>query len=51
MSTLAQQQKPRNKTKETALGFVIGGLAACGAVTFTNPWEVWMINYIKFHFY
>lgn len=22
------------------LGFVIGGLAACGAVTFTNPWEV-----------
>ncbi|KAI8372915.1 mitochondrial carrier domain-containing protein [Radiomyces spectabilis] len=28
------------KAKETFLGFVIGGLAACGAVTFTNPWEV-----------
>lgn len=22
------------------LGFVQGALAACGAVTFTNPWEV-----------
>lgn len=47
MSTLSQQQPkaeltpaPRNKAKETAVGFVIGGLAACGAVTFTNPWEV-----------
>lgn len=47
MSTLSQQQpkaelKPvsKSKVKETALGFVIGGLAACGAVTFTNPWEV-----------
>lgn len=49
MSTLSQQQQqpkaeltpaPRNKAKETAVGFVIGGLAACGAVTFTNPWEV-----------
>ncbi|KAM3589680.1 Mitochondrial oxaloacetate carrier protein [Umbelopsis sp. WA50703] len=28
------------KTKETMTGFVLGGLAACGAVTFTNPWEV-----------
>jgi solute carrier family 25 protein 34/35 len=44
MSALAQQpeikQVPRNKAKDTAIGFVIGGLAACGAVTFTNPWEV-----------
>jgi solute carrier family 25 protein 34/35 len=48
MSNLSQQQQPkaelapvpRNKAKETAVGFVIGGLAACGAVTFTNPWEV-----------
>lgn len=44
MSTLAQQpeikQVARSKTKETIVGFVIGGLAACGAVTFTNPWEV-----------
>ncbi|KAJ1949933.1 Mitochondrial oxaloacetate carrier protein, partial [Dispira parvispora] len=23
-----------------AFGFLAGGLAACGAVTFTNPWEV-----------
>lgn len=30
----------RNKNKDTMVGFVIGGLAACGAVTFTNPWEV-----------
>lgn len=29
-----------NKVKETAIGFAVGGLAACGAVTFTNPWEV-----------
>lgn len=29
-----------DKTKETMVGFVLGGLAACGAVTFTNPWEV-----------
>jgi hypothetical protein len=28
------------KSKETMVGFVLGGLAACGAVTFTNPWEV-----------
>jgi solute carrier family 25 protein 34/35 len=28
------------KTKETMVAFVLGGLAACGAVTFTNPWEV-----------
>ena len=35
----AATQKP-NKTKDTMVGFVIGGLAACGAVTFTNPWEV-----------
>jgi solute carrier family 25 protein 34/35 len=44
MSTLAQQpeikQVPRNKVKDTAIGFIIGGIAACGAVTFTNPWEV-----------
>ncbi|KAI8078770.1 mitochondrial carrier domain-containing protein [Halteromyces radiatus] len=33
-------QKIPNKTKDTAIGFVIGGLAACGAVTFTNPVEV-----------
>ncbi|KAI9483369.1 MAG: mitochondrial carrier domain-containing protein [Benjaminiella poitrasii] len=41
-STKQQQKKisPINKTKETAIGFIIGGLAACGAVTFTNPWEV-----------
>lgn len=49
MSAVTQQQQPKtvpkNKAKETAVGFVIGGLAACGAVTFTNPWEVidlWM---------
>ena len=29
-----------SKAKETAVGFVVGGLAACGAVTFTNPTEV-----------
>lgn len=48
MSSLKQEQPikpeikqaPKNKTKDTAIGFVIGGLAACGAVTFTNPWEV-----------
>ncbi|KAI7908168.1 mitochondrial carrier domain-containing protein [Cokeromyces recurvatus] len=46
MSTTAviQQQQAEmtkvNKAKETAIGFIIGGLAACGAVTFTNPWEV-----------
>ncbi|ORZ24449.1 mitochondrial carrier domain-containing protein, partial [Absidia repens] len=33
-------QKIPNKTKDTASGFVIGGLAACIAVTFTNPIEV-----------
>ncbi|KAI8393795.1 mitochondrial carrier domain-containing protein [Radiomyces spectabilis] len=32
--------KVSQKTKDITLGFVIGGLAACGAVTFTNPWEV-----------
>jgi solute carrier family 25 protein 34/35 len=26
--------------KIPGLGFLLGGLAACGAVTFTNPWEV-----------
>lgn len=49
MSTVTQQQQATptqvqkaatSKAKDTALGFVIGGLAACGAVTFTNPWEV-----------
>ncbi|RCH80902.1 Mitochondrial oxaloacetate carrier protein [Rhizopus azygosporus] len=30
----------KNKNKDTMVGFIIGGLAACGAVTFTNPWEV-----------
>ncbi|KAK4511571.1 uncharacterized protein ATC70_012787 [Mucor velutinosus] len=46
MSAVTQQQQqqpkivPKSKAKETAVGFVIGGLAACGAVTFTNPWEV-----------
>lgn len=47
MSAVTQQQQqqqlktaPKNKAKDTAVGFVIGGLAACGAVTFTNPWEV-----------
>lgn len=30
----------KKKNKDTMIGFVIGGLAACGAVTFTNPWEV-----------
>ncbi|KAI7857173.1 mitochondrial carrier domain-containing protein [Circinella umbellata] len=29
-----------SKAKETLVGFAIGGLAACGAVTFTNPTEV-----------
>ncbi|KAL0095376.1 mitochondrial carrier domain-containing protein [Phycomyces blakesleeanus] len=32
--------KPVRTTKDTVVGFAIGGLAACGAVTFTNPWEV-----------
>ncbi|RUS35361.1 mitochondrial carrier domain-containing protein [Jimgerdemannia flammicorona] len=27
-------------TKDTLVGFILGGVAACGAVTFTNPWEV-----------
>lgn len=43
MSALTQQKeikKIENKTRDTMIGFVIGGLAACGAVTFTNPWEV-----------
>ncbi|KAI8967685.1 mitochondrial carrier domain-containing protein [Mycotypha africana] len=42
MSSVNQQYNPvlKDKVKETAIGFVIGGLAACGAVTFTNPWEV-----------
>ncbi|KAI9308858.1 mitochondrial carrier domain-containing protein [Cunninghamella echinulata] len=35
-----QQQTIQSKHKDTAIGFVIGGLAACGAVTFTNPVEV-----------
>lgn len=34
------EKKPLSKAKETAIGFITGGLAACGAVTFTNPWEV-----------
>ncbi|KAG2229560.1 hypothetical protein INT48_004826 [Thamnidium elegans] len=38
MSTL-QEPKVNSKAKDTAVGFVIGGLAACGAVTFTNPWR------------
>ncbi|KAI9312210.1 mitochondrial carrier domain-containing protein [Dichotomocladium elegans] len=29
-----------SKAKETLVGFTVGGLAACGAVTFTNPLEV-----------
>ncbi|CAO3600400.1 unnamed protein product [Absidia cylindrospora] len=33
-------QKIPNKAKDTASGFIIGGLAACIAVTFTNPIEV-----------
>ncbi|GAB5592597.1 Mitochondrial oxaloacetate carrier protein [Umbelopsis nana] len=41
---MAQESKSTqflsDKTKETMVGFVLGGLAACGAVTFTNPWEV-----------
>ncbi|GAA5804599.1 mitochondrial carrier domain-containing protein [Helicostylum pulchrum] len=36
----SQETKVNSKAKNTAVGFVIGGLAACGAVTFTNPWEV-----------
>lgn len=45
MSTLAtqKQQQQQNVTPQKNSqwqGFVIGGLAACGAVTFTNPWEV-----------
>lgn len=35
-----QQQTIQSKHKDTAIGFIIGGLAACGAVTFTNPVEV-----------
>jgi hypothetical protein len=38
-----QTMANRAKAKETikALpGFLIGGAAACAAVTFTNPWEV-----------
>ncbi|KAI8336471.1 mitochondrial carrier domain-containing protein [Blakeslea trispora] len=34
------RQETTKKAKDTAVGFVIGGFAACGAVTFTNPWEV-----------
>jgi hypothetical protein len=41
---MAQDKTPKSflsaKTKETMVGFVLGGMAACGAVTFTNPWEV-----------
>jgi hypothetical protein len=44
---LSSKQQPAvvntAKTKETigALpGFLIGGAAACAAVTFSNPWEV-----------
>ncbi|KAI8330419.1 mitochondrial carrier domain-containing protein [Chlamydoabsidia padenii] len=39
VNTTSQGKLP-NKAKETAVGFIIGGLAACGAVTFTNPVEV-----------
>ncbi|KAI8343590.1 mitochondrial carrier domain-containing protein [Chlamydoabsidia padenii] len=39
MINLSSQKIP-NKSKDTAVGFVIGALAACGAVTFTNPIEV-----------
>lgn len=42
MSTL--EKKLPSKAKETAIGFVTGGLAACGAVTFTNPWEVHILT-------
>ncbi|GBB84964.1 hypothetical protein RclHR1_11550006 [Rhizophagus clarus] len=43
VSTVNQTKVNRAKAKETikALpGFLIGGAAACAAVTFTNPWEV-----------
>lgn len=37
----AMAPKPQqSKLKDTMVSFVIGGIAACGAVTFTNPWEV-----------
>lgn len=42
-ATLPQQTAETttpSKLKETFVGFTIGGLAACGAVTFTNPLEV-----------
>ncbi|KAI7886275.1 mitochondrial carrier [Lichtheimia hyalospora FSU 10163] len=42
-ATLPPQTKENtspSKLKETFVGFTIGGLAACGAVTFTNPLEV-----------
>ncbi|KAI9262004.1 mitochondrial carrier domain-containing protein [Sporodiniella umbellata] len=43
MAALTQKNLPakyQNRNKDTMVGFVIGGMAACGAVTFTNPWEV-----------
>lgn len=39
LSQQTTKQGP-SKLKETFVGFTIGGLAACGAVTFTNPLEV-----------
>jgi hypothetical protein len=44
----APQQFLSNKTKETMVGFVLGGMAACGAVTFTNPWEVHILVHSSF---
>lgn len=49
MSTI--EKKPFSKAKETAIGFVTGGLAACGAVTFTNPWEVCSLVNLIYFFY
>ncbi|CAG8668024.1 5420_t:CDS:1, partial [Acaulospora morrowiae] len=41
------KQINRATAKETISaipGFLIGGAAACAAVTFTNPWEVSIIE-------
>ncbi len=46
VSTVSSSTDNTAKSKETigALpGFLIGGAAACAAVTFTNPWEVGLI--------
>lgn len=45
ISTSVNQQTTANKAKaketiKALPGFLIGGAAACSAVTFTNPWEV-----------